>query len=58
MGLVLEEVYTNKDWFKSLKSRWATNFDDLAEYWLKMKVRKNSTGMFQQRFEVYPTKYQ
>ncbi|CAL4118083.1 unnamed protein product, partial [Meganyctiphanes norvegica] len=39
-----KEVYTSKPWFKELKNRWSTNFDDLEKYWIKLKMRFNFTG--------------
>ncbi|ROT73464.1 hypothetical protein C7M84_008129 [Penaeus vannamei] len=51
------EAYTNKPWFRKLKSRWSTNFDDLEKYWIKLKLRHNSTGMHSIKYERYPTFY-
>ncbi|XP_076032342.1 uncharacterized protein LOC143020056 [Oratosquilla oratoria] len=51
------EVYTNKEWFRTLKTRWSTNFDDLEQYWIKLKLRYNETGHYPIRYERYPTYY-
>ncbi|KAK7069808.1 hypothetical protein SK128_015419 [Halocaridina rubra] len=51
------EVYTNSPWFRKLKSRWSTNFDDLEKYWIKLKLRHNATGMHSMKYERYPTFY-
>lgn len=52
-----DEVYTNKQWFRFLKQRWATNFDLLGRYELKIKVRQNETGELLAQYERYPTYY-
>ncbi|CAD6209215.1 GSCOCG00003785001-RA-CDS [Cotesia congregata] len=51
------EVYTNKPWFKFLQQRWATNFDELEKYYLKLHIRFNETGEYHKKFEQYPTSY-
>lgn len=51
------EVYTNKAWFRKLKNRWSTNFDDLEKYWIKLKLRHNSTGGYAIKYERFPTFY-
>ncbi|KAL0275101.1 UNVERIFIED_CONTAM: hypothetical protein PYX00_003066 [Menopon gallinae] len=52
-----DEVYTNKHWFRFLKQRWATNFDLLEQYELKIKIRQNETGELLTQYERYPTFY-
>ena len=39
-----EELYTNKDWYKVLKSRWSNYYDSLEKFWLKMFFRSKSGG--------------
>lgn len=51
------DVYVNKPWFRKLKSRWSTNFDDLDKFWVKLKLRHNATGMHSMKYEHYPTFY-
>lgn len=51
------DVYTNKHWFRRMKTRWSTNFDDLEKYWIKLKIRHNATGMYSMKYERYPTFY-
>uniref|UniRef100_A0A6A7FUN2 G-protein coupled receptor 158 n=1 Tax=Hirondellea gigas TaxID=1518452 RepID=A0A6A7FUN2_9CRUS len=51
------EAYNNKPWFRELKSRWSTNFDELEKIWVKLKLRFNGTGMYPIRYERYPTFY-
>ncbi|XP_066939738.1 uncharacterized protein [Macrobrachium rosenbergii] len=51
------DSYTNKPWFRKLKSRWSTNFDELEKYWIKLKLRHNATGMHSMKYERYPTFY-
>ncbi|KAK3876401.1 hypothetical protein Pcinc_018813 [Petrolisthes cinctipes] len=51
------DAYVNKPWFRKLKTRWSTNFDDLEKYWLKLKLRHNATGMYSRKYERYPTFY-
>ncbi|KAJ8952914.1 hypothetical protein NQ318_006531 [Aromia moschata] len=53
-----EEVYLNKQWFKFLKYRWASNFDDLEKFWMKLKIRFNQTGETTRKYEHYPNYYQ
>ncbi|CAG7835947.1 unnamed protein product [Allacma fusca] len=52
-----DKVYLNKEYFKFLKNRWATNFDELEKYYLKIHLRNNETGSFLRKFEQYPTSY-
>ncbi|KAF2348435.1 hypothetical protein FHG87_020808 [Trinorchestia longiramus] len=49
--------YNNQRWFRKLKSRWSTNFDELEKYWVKLKLRFNHTGIQPIRYERYPTYY-
>ncbi|KAA0202045.1 hypothetical protein HAZT_HAZT011936 [Hyalella azteca] len=50
-------AYNNQPFFRELKSRWSTNFDELEKYWVKLKLRFNETGMQPIRYERYPTFY-
>jgi hypothetical protein len=34
-----DEIYTNQQWYKDLKSRWSNYYDDLEKHWLKMFFR-------------------
>ncbi|XP_011878615.1 PREDICTED: uncharacterized protein LOC105567942 [Vollenhovia emeryi] len=52
-----DEAYMKKSYFKVLKQRWATNFDQLEKYYMKIKVRSNETGEHLKKFEHYPTDY-
>ncbi|EFN88130.1 Probable G-protein coupled receptor 158 [Harpegnathos saltator] len=52
-----DEVYTKKDYFQTLKQRWATNFDQLEKYYMKIKIRYNETGEYMKKFEHYPNFY-
>ncbi|ODM87279.1 hypothetical protein Ocin01_19405 [Orchesella cincta] len=52
-----KDVYLNKEFYKFLKNRWATNLDELEKYYLKMHMRNNETGEFLRKFEQYPTFY-
>ncbi|XP_046734567.1 uncharacterized protein LOC124404468 [Diprion similis] len=52
-----DEVYTNKPWFKFLKQRWATNFEELEKYYMKIKIRFNETGEYLKKYEHYPNFY-
>lgn len=52
-----DEVYLNKPWFKFLKHRWASNFDSLEKFWLKIRVRFNETGETTRKYEHYPNHY-
>ncbi|XP_071438971.1 uncharacterized protein [Hetaerina americana] len=53
-----DEVYLNKPYFKFLKDRWSTNFDDLEKFNLKIKIRFNESGELLKKYEHYPTFYQ
>ncbi|KAJ8959523.1 hypothetical protein NQ314_006260 [Rhamnusium bicolor] len=53
-----DEVYLNKPWFKFLKYRWASNFDNLEKFWMKIKIRFNETGETTRKYEHYPNYYQ
>lgn len=50
-------VYTKKNYFKLLKQRWATNFDELEKYYMKIKIRYNETGEYLKKYEHYPNSY-
>ncbi|CAG9857456.1 unnamed protein product [Phyllotreta striolata] len=52
-----DEVYTNTNWFKFLKYRWASNFDSLEKFWMKIRIRFNETGESTIKFERFPTYY-
>ena len=49
-----EELYTNKDWYKVLKSRWSNYYDSLEKFWLKMFFRSKSGGSVPHYTEVSP----
>lgn len=51
------ELYLNKEWYRLLKTRWSTNFDDLERHYLKMHIRNNETGDYMRKYEQYPTSY-
>ncbi|KAK9305101.1 hypothetical protein QLX08_003781 [Tetragonisca angustula] len=50
-------VYTKKNYFKLLKQRWATNFDELEKFYMKIKIRYNETGEYLKKYEHYPNSY-
>ncbi|XP_063987844.1 uncharacterized protein LOC135167987 [Diachasmimorpha longicaudata] len=52
-----EQVYTNQPWFKALQQRWATNFDDLEKYFMKIHIRYNETGDHSMKYEHFPNFY-
>ncbi|XP_032681371.1 uncharacterized protein LOC116848905 [Odontomachus brunneus] len=52
-----DEVYTKNSYFQTLKQRWATNFDELEKYYMKIKIRYNETGVYQKKYEHYPNFY-
>ncbi|KAG8237072.1 hypothetical protein J437_LFUL005179 [Ladona fulva] len=52
-----EELYLNKPIFKLLKKRWSTNFDDLEQFNLKLKIRYSEAGEYLRKYEHYPTFY-
>ncbi|KAK2715050.1 hypothetical protein QYM36_009890, partial [Artemia franciscana] len=52
-----QEVYTNKPNFKTLKSRFSTNFDDLEKYYLKIRVRSEEYAQHTQKYEQFPISY-
>lgn len=51
------ELYTEKNWFQMLKQRWSSNFDSLERFALKIKLRYNETGEYQQKYERFPEFY-
>jgi len=57
MNSIIDEVYTRKNYFQALKKRWATNFDQLEKYYMKIKIRFNETGEYLKKFEHYPNYY-
>lgn len=54
-----DELYTNEDWFKVLKSRWSNYYDTLEKYWIKMYFRSDEQGdnIYQRRYEHFPEYY-
>ncbi|KAL3277012.1 hypothetical protein HHI36_012374 [Cryptolaemus montrouzieri] len=52
-----DEVYLNKPWFRFLKQRWASNFDNLEKFNMKIKIRFNETGESTIKYEHYPNYY-
>ncbi|XP_019872214.2 uncharacterized protein LOC109600466 [Aethina tumida] len=52
-----EEVYLNKEWFRFLKQRWASNFDNLEKFYMKIRLRFNETGENTMKFEHFPNYY-
>lgn len=53
-----DDVYTKKPWFKFLKQRWATNYDELEQFFVKIMLRHNETGdELLKKFERYPSSY-
>ncbi|XP_023016255.1 uncharacterized protein [Leptinotarsa decemlineata] len=52
-----EDVYLNKPWFKFLRHRWASNFDNLEKFWMKIRIRFNETGETTMKFEHFPNYY-
>ena len=53
------QIYTNKDWYKVLKSRWSNYYDTLEKYWLKMYFRSDETGdnIYLRKYEHFPEYY-
>ncbi|XP_076259463.1 uncharacterized protein LOC143195864 [Rhynchophorus ferrugineus] len=51
------EVYLNKPWFNFLKHRFASNFDSLEKFWMKIRVRFNETGGTTIKYEHFPNFY-
>ena len=53
------ELYTNEEWFKVLKSRWSNYYDTLEKYWIKMYFRSDEQGdnIYQRRYEHFPEYY-
>ena len=49
-----DELYTNKDWYKVLKSRWSNYYDSLEKFWLKMFFRSKSGGLVRLFFRKFP----
>ncbi|XP_012232061.1 uncharacterized protein [Linepithema humile] len=52
-----DEIYTKKGYFQTLKQRWATNFDQLEKFYMKIKIRYNETGEYLRKYEHYPNFY-
>lgn len=55
--MLTDEVYTTRDYFQILKQKWATNFDELENYYMKIKIRYNETGEYLKKYERYPNSY-
>lgn len=55
--MITDEIYTKISYFKKLKQRWATNFDQLEKYYMKIKLRYNETGELLTKYEHYPNYY-
>ena len=59
-----EHLYTNKPWFKKIKSRWGNFYDNLEKHWLKMFFRSRSGGRDQSKFgsgvydDIYLRRYE
>ena len=59
-----EHLYTNKPWFKDIKSRWGNFYDNLEKHWLKMFFRSRSGGRDQSKFgsgvydDIYLRRYE
>jgi len=59
-----EHLYTEKPWFKHIKSRWGNFYDNLEKHWLKMYFRSRSGGRDQSRFgqgvydDIYLRRYE
>ncbi|XP_014468491.1 PREDICTED: uncharacterized protein LOC106741225 [Dinoponera quadriceps] len=52
-----DEVYTKNDYFRTLKERWVTNFDQLEKYYMKIRIRFDETGEYMKKYEHYPNFY-
>ena len=52
-----DDLYLNKEWYQHLKSRWATNFDDLEKYYLKIRIRSEENADHTQKYEHFPIFY-
>ena len=52
-----DKVYTKKNYFRLSKERWATNFEELEHYYMKIKIRYNETGEYLKKYEHYPNSY-
>ena len=53
------ELYTNEEWFKVLKSRWSNYYDTLEKYWIKMYFRSDEQGdnIYLRKYEHFPEYY-
>ncbi|XP_069124223.1 uncharacterized protein [Argopecten irradians] len=49
--------YTDEVWYRTIKSRWQTNFHSLIKYTAKPMVRSDVNGTSLVRFEYYPIQY-
>lgn len=52
-----KEFYTDKSWYRLMKSRWQTNFHSLVKHTVKPMVRSDVNGTSLVRFEYYPLTY-
>lgn len=54
-----DEIYTNQQWYKDLKSRWSNYYETLEKYWLKMYFRSDEQGddIYLRRYEHFPEYY-
>ena len=54
-----DELYTNHEWYKMLKSRWSNYYDNLEKFWLKMYFRAAEKGddIYLRKYEHFPEYY-
>lgn len=52
-----DEVYLNKQWYTYQKHKWATTFDNLEKFYMKIRIRFNETGENTMKYEHFPTYY-
>ncbi|ESO93259.1 hypothetical protein LOTGIDRAFT_119445 [Lottia gigantea] len=52
-----EQFYTDHQWFRNMKARWATNVHGLKKYTAKPMIRNDKKGTSLIRFEYYPITY-
>lgn len=52
-----DKPYTQSEWFQSLRTRWASNTDELETYTTKIQIRYNSSGVSNIRYDHYPLQY-
>jgi len=53
------ELYTNQEWYRTLRSRWSNYYDELEKFWLKMFFRSQEKGddIYLRRYEHFPEYY-